>query len=61
MLSSCCSITLWTTTLCTFYHHHKILGYDEDWLVQCKNNVAEWDRRSWCQQPDFPVGGTTIK
>ena len=26
------------------------------WLAQSQDNVMEWDIRSWCQWPDFPVG-----
>ena len=32
-----------------------LLGYEKDWLVQCQNNVTEWDIRSWCWQPGLPV------
>ena len=27
-----------------------------DWLAQHRDNVAEWDIRSLCQQLDFPEG-----
>ena len=26
-----------------------------DWLAQCRDNVTEWDSRSWWQCPDVPV------
>ena len=32
-----------------------LLGYGKDWLAQCQDNVVEWDIRSLCWQPDFPV------
>ena len=25
-----------------------LLGDAKDWLVQCQENVTEWDIRSWC-------------
>ena len=27
-----------------------------DWLAQWKDNITEWDIRSWCWQPGLPVG-----
>ena len=24
--------------------------------TECQNNVTAWDIRSWCRQPDFPLG-----
>ena len=35
--------------------HFVLIGLDKDWLAQCQGNVIEWDIRSWCWQPYFPV------
>ena len=35
--------------------HSTLLGWGKDWLVQCQNNVTEWDSRSWCWWPGVPV------
>ena len=32
-----------------------LLGQDKDWFAQCKDNVTEWDSRSWCWQPGVPL------
>ena len=42
---------------CRFLGRHSLLlGLGKDWLAQCQDNVTEWDIRSWCSWPDFPVG-----
>ena len=33
-----------------------LLGQDKDWLGQCQDNVSEWDIKSWCYGPGFPLG-----
>ena len=33
-----------------------LLGQDKDWFAQCQDHVTEWEIRSWCWRPDFPVG-----
>ena len=35
-----------------------LLGKDNVWLVQCQDNVTDWDIRSWSWQSGLPVGNT---
>ena len=32
-----------------------LLGLGKDWLAHGQDNVTEWDVRSWCGWPGFPV------
>ena len=42
---------------CRFLARCSVLsGEGKDWLVQCHDNAAELDIRSWCWRPDLPVG-----
>ena len=36
--------------------HLTLLGQGKDWLALCQDNVTEWDIKSWCIWPGFPVG-----
>ena len=43
-------------TCCFLARCSALLGEGKDWLAQCEDNVIEWDFRSWCRWPGFPVG-----
>ena len=53
-LSQTCALKIYT------FHYlarcSALLRYEKDWFTQCQDNGTEWDIRSWCKWPGFPVG-----
>ena len=41
---------------CFLVRRLTLLGWGNDWLGQCQDNLAGWDIRSWCWQSGLPVG-----